>query len=108
MPLEKMLQMSGHRVHTASSGSEGLETARAIRPSVVLCDIGLGNGMTGYDVARAMRRHPELAGVYLVAVTGYGQEDDRQRAQAAGFDYHLTKPVSKQELDVVVSHMPRF
>ncbi len=108
MPLEKMLQMDGHQVRAATNGENGLEVARAFRPSIVLCDIGLADGMNGYEVARELRRQPELADVYLVAVTGYGHEDDRQNAQAAGFDYHLTKPVDKRKLDYLVGHMPRF
>lgn len=108
MPLEKMLQMNGHQVLSATNGAAGLEAAQKFRPNIVLCDIGLADGMNGYDVARAIRGDSALAGVYLVAVTGYGQDDDRQSARAAGFDYHLTKPVGKQELDVVIGRMPRF
>jgi PAS domain S-box-containing protein len=108
LPLEKMLQMDGHEVRTATNGAEGLAAARSFQPTILMCDIGLADGMNGYDVARQVRSDEALATTYLVAVTGYGQEDDRQSAQAAGFDYHLTKPVGKQELLHVIRNLPRF
>lgn len=108
LALEKMLQMDGHEVRSAASGAAGLEAAKAFRPTIVMCDIGLADGMNGYDVARRARSDAGLASAYLVAVTGYGQEVDRQCAQAAGFDYHLTKPVGKQELLYVIRNRPRF
>ncbi len=108
MPLEKILQLCGHQVRTASNGDAGLELARSFQPEIVLCDIGLPEGMNGYDVAKAMRADAALAAVYLVAVTGYGQDEDRQSAQAVGFDYHVTKPVGKEDLLRVIGQMPRF
>jgi CheY-like chemotaxis protein len=66
---------------------------------VVLCDIGLPGGMDGYAVGEAMRRDPELVSVKLIALTGYGQEEDKQRARRAGFDRHLTKPVDPDALE---------
>ncbi len=108
MPLEKILQLCGHQVRTASNGDAGLELARSFQPEIVLCDIGLPEGMNGYDVAKAMRADEAFATVYLVAVTGYGQDEDRQSAQAVGFDYHLTKPVGKEDLLEVIGKMPRF
>ncbi|QJW83402.1 response regulator [Ramlibacter terrae] len=65
---------------------------------MVLLDIGLP-GMNGYEVARALRAHPELGGVRLIALTGWGAEQDRRRAMAAGFDHHLTKPVDLSVLE---------
>jgi CheY-like chemotaxis protein len=106
-PLERMLSVAGMDVSTALDGPSGLEKAREFRPDVVLCDIGLP-GMDGYAVAAALREDPVLHEVYLVAVTGYGQEEDRRMAQEAGFDYHLTKPVSKANLDLVMTVFPRF
>jgi signal transduction histidine kinase/ActR/RegA family two-component response regulator len=106
-PLERMLSKSGMEVATALDGPNGLEEARRFRPDVILCDIGLP-GMDGYAVAAAVREDPMIHEVYLVAVTGYGQEEDRRMAQEAGFDYHLTKPVSKASLDHVMTCFPRF
>jgi PAS domain S-box-containing protein len=107
-PLEKLLSLEGHKVATAQDAQTGLEVARSFHPDVVLCDIGLPGGMNGYDLAAAIRADPELHSVYLVAITGYGQESDRWRAQSAGFDYHLTKPVSKAELERLLRSFPKF
>jgi CheY-like chemotaxis protein len=84
------LTHTGHSVAVAHSGREGLETALRFRPNVVLCDIGLPE-MDGY-VAHALRR--ELgAAAYLIAVTGYGQDEHQRRAREAGFDAYVTKPI---------------
>jgi CheY-like chemotaxis protein len=96
-----LLKLSGHDVQTAATGMEGLVTARAFRPHVVLCDIAMP-GMSGYDVARALRQEPSLGAIYLIAVTGYGRAEDQQRALAAGFDLHLTKPVDVDVLGRVL------
>ena len=76
----------------AFDAERGLEQARRFRPEVVLCDIGLPGALDGYDVAKALRADPELKSAFLIALTGYGQEEDRRRALEAGFDAHLTKP----------------
>jgi PAS domain S-box-containing protein len=103
--LRLMLELSGHAVAVAYTGPGGLETAREFRPEVVLCDIGLP-GMDGYAVCRELRRHPATASVCLIAVSGYGQEEDRRRAREAGFDLHLTKPVDPVDLERVLATLP--
>ena len=90
--LATMLKMQNHEVWVASDGPSGLETARFRRPEVVLLDIGLP-GMDGYQVAERLRREEFGQAVRLIAVTGYGQEENRQRALSAGFDQVVTKPV---------------
>ncbi len=95
--LGELLRMWGHTVHLAHDGASALEAARRRRPDVVLLDIGLP-GMDGYTVAEQLRAVPGHDGVKLVAVTGYGQESDRQRAALAGFDHHLVKPVDVERL----------
>ena len=92
-----LLELIGHEVEVAFDGADGLAKARASRPEVVLCDIGLP-GMDGYAVARALRAAPETASAFLIALTGYGQDDDRRRALEAGFDAHLTKPADLEDL----------
>jgi two-component system CheB/CheR fusion protein len=92
-----MLTLRGHQVHVAHSGAEALEAARAFEPQAVLCDIGLP-GMNGYEVAMRLRERGESRAMALIALTGYGQEEDRRRAKEAGFDYHLTKPVEPETL----------
>jgi CheY-like chemotaxis protein len=96
--LREWLELSGNAVVVAHSGPEGLELARSHKPDVVLCDIGLP-GMNGYEVATAIRNTDGLRSVCLIAMTGYGLDEDRQRALAAGFDHHLTKPADPWVLD---------
>lgn len=95
--LSMLLTFSGHTVETVHTGTDALTAARAIRPDVVLLDIGLP-GMNGYEVAQQLRSDPATSGVVLVALTGWGTEDDRRRTQEAGFDGHLTKPVQSDKL----------
>jgi CheY-like chemotaxis protein len=104
--LRMLLELSGHRVAVAHAGRPGLEVARAFRPDVVVCDLGLPGGMDGFAVARALRADPELFGVTLIALSGYGQEEDRRQARQAGFDRHLTKPVDPAVLDQLLDALP--
>jgi PAS domain S-box-containing protein len=99
--LADLLRTFGHEVEVAYDGPAALARARAAPPEVVLCDIGLP-GMSGYDVARALRADAKLSGTLLVALTGYAQAEDRQRAQQAGFDVHLAKPPELEELVAVL------
>jgi two-component system CheB/CheR fusion protein len=91
--LSLLLGLEGHEARTAYSGAAALDLAREQRPDVILLDLGMP-GMDGYEVARALRLDPEMAGTTLVALTGWGQDEDRKRSEAAGFDRHLTKPVA--------------
>jgi CheY-like chemotaxis protein len=91
----------GHRVEEAASGTHGLRVIEFARPDVILVDLGLP-GIDGYAVARAVRSSPEGNAILLVAITGYGTSNDRRRAKDAGFDAHLTKPVSSRELAEVL------
>ena len=102
-----LLELSGHEVRIAHNGLTGLEAARSFRPDVVLCDIGLPGGVDGYEVARRMRQDPALRGASLVALTGYGQEDDQRRAREAGFDVHLTKPADPERLKRLLGELPQ-
>jgi signal transduction histidine kinase/CheY-like chemotaxis protein len=90
--LHLLLKSDGHDVRTASTGVAAVELAACYRPEVVLLDIGLPE-MDGYEVAKRIRHQPGGEDIMLVAVTGWGQADDRRRASDAGFDIHLTKPV---------------
>jgi len=95
--LRTLLEYHGCLVSVAYNGPAGVTAAESERPDVVLCDIGLP-GMDGYAVARALRRNPKTGAARLIAVTGYGREDDKQRALTSGFDLHLVKPVNAQQL----------
>jgi signal transduction histidine kinase/ActR/RegA family two-component response regulator len=95
--LQQLLEEEGHQVATAVDGAQGVECALSLRPEVALVDIGLPR-LDGYEVARRIR---EAMGsdIFLIALTGYGQPEDRARAAAAGFDVHLIKPVDVDALD---------
>jgi PAS domain S-box-containing protein len=97
VPMSKLLSMRGHMVTVAMDGPEGIAKAREFDPDVILCDIGLPQ-MSGYDVAQALRADSTTKNAFLVAVTGFGQNEDRRRAAEAGFDRHMTKPVSYLDL----------
>jgi PAS domain S-box-containing protein len=95
--LSRLLKLLGHEVRTAHDGLEAVAVAPAYRPDVVLLDIGLP-GMDGYEVARQLRQDEACRGCTIVAVSGYGQEDDRRRGREAGFDHHLVKPIDPDAL----------
>jgi CheY-like chemotaxis protein len=103
--LSDLLVIWGHQVRIAYEGPAALETALAFRPDVALVDIGLP-GMNGYQLARLIRTQPTLKETLLVALTGYGQEEDRRQAEEAGFDRHFTKPIDLAELQVLVGQTP--
>ncbi len=100
--LASMLQIAGHEIRTAHSGPQALEAARPFQPEVVFLDIGLP-GMNGYEVARAIRGEPSLSGVVLVALTGWGSDDDKRQSKEAGFDFHLTKPVELSAIESILA-----
>ena len=90
--LATILRMSGHEVHIATDGHSAIELAIRVRPEVMLLDIGLP-GLDGFSVAKRLRAESSLAHMRIIAVTGIGDEGDRQRAMEAGIDQHLIKPV---------------
>ena len=103
--LATMLGIIGHDVHVAHDGMSGLALFAQINPSLVLLDIGLP-GMSGYEVAERLRAIQPNHSLKIVALTGYGSEADRQRAKAAGFDYHLIKPVDFDVLEKILRQQP--
>ena len=103
--LRLLLKLFGYEVTVTYSGTAGVEAARLVRPQVVLCDIGLP-GMDGYAVANVLRRTPETAGARLIAITGYGRDEDRRQALEAGFHEHLVKPVDPEELFAQLESCP--
>jgi CheY-like chemotaxis protein len=95
--LAALLRMEGHEVTSVHDGPVALSAFSEIKPDVALLDIGMP-GLTGYEVARKMRQSSTGASLTLIAITGWGQDVDKERAYAAGFDHHLTKPVDPQRL----------
>jgi CheY-like chemotaxis protein len=95
--LAMMLALDGHEVRQTYAGAPALACLREFRPDVILLDIGLP-GMDGYEVARRIREQPDGSSIRLIALTGYGQESDKSRTRAAGFDEHLVKPVELRNL----------
>jgi CheY-like chemotaxis protein len=98
--LRLLLVLMGHSVRVALEGLEGINAANEFRPDVVLLDIGMPN-LDGHEVCRRIRARDWGRDMVLVAQTGWGQEEDRRRTQAAGFDYHLVKPIDHASLTAV-------
>ena len=96
--ISMLLSLQGHETQVALSGKEALAQIDAFRPEIALLDIGLPE-MSGYELAQRLRACPDLAGLRLIALSGFGQAEDQERTRAAGFDHHLVKPVDLQVLD---------
>jgi CheY-like chemotaxis protein len=95
--LARLLQIRGHDVQVAHDGPTGLDKAKKSKPEVVLLDIGLP-GMDGYQVAAHLRQEETVKDATLIAISGYGQEEDLRLAKEAGFDHHLVKPIASADL----------
>ena len=103
--LAMLLQMDGHETALAHDGQRALELAQSFAPQVILLDIGLPL-LNGYEVAKRVREQPWGRGIKLIAVTGWGQEQDRKQAVVAGFDHHLTKPLDPARLATLLGELP--
>lgn len=102
--LGKLLTLRGHEVKLAYGGADAIDAAKRETPHIILLDIGLPD-MDGYEVAQNLRKDETPAA--LIALTGYGQEEDKQRAMSSGFDYHLTKPVGLAEIESIFAHIEK-
>jgi DNA-binding response OmpR family regulator len=100
--LAMVLELEGHEVRTAGDGIAGLQLVGEFAPQAVILDIGLPL-LNGYEVARCIRHDHHNTDILLIAVTGWGQQQDKQAAEDAGFDHHFTKPVDPRELQRVLS-----
>ena len=98
LSLAMMLSMMGHDTRTAHDGEEAVTTAEAFRPQVVLLDLGLPK-LNGYEVAQRIRQQEWGTSMFLVAVTGWGQDEDRRRSEDVGMNLHMVKPVEPSALD---------
>jgi CheY-like chemotaxis protein len=99
--LAMLLAFEGHETYKAHDGADAVRTAERVRPDIVLMDIGLPI-LNGYEACRRIRSQTWGAPITMVAITGWGQEDDHEQSNAAGFDLHLVKPVDHDELLRVV------
>lgn len=99
-----LLRMSGNETRIAHDGEAALQMADSFKPDLVLLDIGLPK-LDGYEVARRIRSQPWGAGMQLVAVTGWGQDEDRRNSAQAGFDQHMVKPVDLETLEKLMARM---
>jgi CheY-like chemotaxis protein len=104
--LALVLRLAGHEVQTAHDGLEAVQAAAAFRPDVALLDIGMPK-MNGYDAARHIRQQPWGKCTVLIALTGWGQPEDRRRTAEAGFDHHLVKPVEPKALENLLDGLKR-
>jgi CheY-like chemotaxis protein len=100
-----LLRLSGHEVKVLTEATEVLQSASVFAPHVAVLDIGLP-GIDGYELARQLRGLDGGANLVLIALTGYGQPQDRTRSRAAGFDYHFIKPVEPVEFEIAVQANP--
>jgi signal transduction histidine kinase/ActR/RegA family two-component response regulator len=96
--LSRLLEMLGHKVFTADNGADAIEIARSERPDVVFSDIAMAH-MDGIELARRLRKEPGLEAMLLIALTGFGQDSDRALTRDAGFDVHLVKPISPEQIE---------
>jgi len=99
--LALLLQTNGHHVQVVYNGFDALKVAEEVHPDVILLDIGMPK-MNGYDVASQIRKRPWARGVFLIAITGWGQDDDRKRSREAGFDQHMVKPIEPFALEAAL------
>ena len=104
--LAELMRMQGYAVEIALDGLAALDSAAARAPAVVLLDLGLP-GLDGYEVARRMRQLPGLGQALLIALSGYGGDEDRRRGRDAGIDHHLVKPVELRELEKALVSLQR-
>ena len=104
--MELLLEMMGHQVEIAVDGQSGLDKADRFGPDIILCDIGLPGALSGYDVARRVRRMPRVRDAYLIALTGFGSPSDKAEAAQAGFDLHLVKPIDPAALEPMIARIP--
>ena len=102
--LSAILQSLGHQVSTAYDGEAALQMAHAIRPHVIVLDLGMPK-LSGYEVCKAIRAQPWGGPIVIIAQTGWGQDRDRQQTAAAGFDHHLVKPVEVSQIVVLLDRL---
>ncbi|WP_274519564.1 response regulator [Legionella gratiana] len=102
--LGMVIEMFGHTIYIEHNGPDGIQKAQAIKPNLILCDIGLP-GMNGYQVAETLKSDKNLSATYLIALSGYAQPNDIENSHLAGFDYHLAKPPDLAKLKQILEEI---
>jgi CheY-like chemotaxis protein len=102
--LAMMLKVMGNDAQTAHDGLEALELAAAFRPELIVLDIGIPN-VNGYEVCRRIREQPWGRNIVVAALTGWGQNEDKERSRQAGFDFHMVKPINPALLEDVLASL---
>jgi two-component system, chemotaxis family, CheB/CheR fusion protein len=105
--LQTFLEINGHEITVKHNASEGLASARVSVPDVVICDISLSGDLDGYDVAEEIRRHDGLKSIFLIALSGFGRPEDKEKSKSAGFNEHLTKPTDFDALIELINNFDR-
>ena len=105
--LQTFLEIHGHRITVKNTAAEGLECARNTVPDVIICDISLSGELDGYDVASEIRRQEQLKSIYLIALSGFGRLEDKEKSKSVGFDEHFTKPTDFDALIELINTFDR-
>ncbi|MEP6900582.1 MAG: response regulator [Actinomycetota bacterium] len=105
--LQVFLEIHGHEITVNHDAASGLETAQKFSPDVIICDINLSGGFNGYDVAEEIRRNEQTKSIFLIALSGYGRPEDKEKSKTAGFDSHFLKPTDFDALIELLNNFDR-
>ncbi len=105
--LQTFLEINGHEITVKNNAAEGLQAVEASMPDVIICDISLSGDLDGYDVAEEIRRRKELQSIFLIALSGFGRPEDKEKSRSAGFNEHLTKPTDFDALIELINNYDR-
>ena len=105
--LQTFLEIHGHEITVKNSADAGLECAQKTVPDVIICDISLSGNLDGYDVAAEIRRQESLKSIFLIALSGFGRREDKEKSKSAGFDEHFTKPTDFDALIELINSFDR-
>ncbi len=105
--LQTFLEINGHEITVKNNAADGLEAARQTDPDVIICDISLSGELDGYDVAEEIRRQAQLKSTFLIALSGFGRPEDKEKSKSAGFNEHFTKPTDFDALIELINNYDR-
>jgi len=105
--LQTFLEINGHQVTVKHNAAEGLSAVSELSPDIVICDISLSSDTDGYDIASEIKQNDGFSSIFLIALSGYGRPEDKEKSKAAGFDEHLTKPTNFDKLIHLINNYDR-